>query len=387
MRTMRRVVGLVTITIVSAPRSGVEAQQRILQGREVTVEAGCPASEQLGWLGIASFRCRNCSIGWIGEGESYAFSTEPEIAEVYREGPAHGLLVAGDVLVSVDGRLITTRQGQRALVNVSPGESVLLGVRRDGIDRLVEVNADRACLAPKSASGTATGAMADVDEQYATLRNLLGATAEPGDRVWSTGPGYSRASPPSPDELPPVPPASYVDRAYLGLGFRVTRGTMTVREDGSSSASFEAPLEVLSVDPNGPAARAHLGTGDLILAVDGIDITTPEGASRFVSVRPGDSVRLRVARASGIQDTVVLTTALRTAPSAPQAAAPAGALAVSPSKLQATDPLRFSGSIGPADVDVWGAPASVEVDPDLGVLTIRTDESVIQVRIRGRSYR
>jgi S1-C subfamily serine protease len=60
--------------------------------------------------------------------------------------------------------------------------------------------------------------------------------------------------------------------------------------------------------PGGPAAAAGLREGDIVVAVDGQDVrTSPELLAAIRRRRPGDQLRLRVARPTG---TVELTAIL-----------------------------------------------------------------------------
>jgi len=53
---------------------------------------------------------------------------------------------------------------------------------------------------------------------------------------------------------------------------------------------------VFSVDRNGPADRAALRTGDTLVAIDGVPLTSQQGGGAFANVRPGQTVRLTYRR-------------------------------------------------------------------------------------------
>lgn len=85
-------------------------------------------------IGIERLLCRGgwCEINVRDEDgvRLHRFSTEPVIQELAAdavEGPAEG-----DVIVAVDGALITTREGGRRLANLVAGVPVRLRVRRNG---------------------------------------------------------------------------------------------------------------------------------------------------------------------------------------------------------------------------------------------------------------
>jgi predicted metalloprotease with PDZ domain len=71
----------------------------------------------------------------------------------------------------------------------------------------------------------------------------------------------------------------------------------------------EAGASVREVSPGGPAQRAGVRAGDLIVAVNGKDVRGRRPARRVVallrSVRPGDAVRLRVLRGGKTRDFTV----------------------------------------------------------------------------------
>src|SRR5262245_12475066 len=94
----------------------------------IAAQTACPASEQVGWLGIDGITCNNCEFG-----RGYArFSTEPRINNIAPNSPAADILRPGDVISSVNGALITTEDGANRYINLKPGQSLTLLVRRDG---------------------------------------------------------------------------------------------------------------------------------------------------------------------------------------------------------------------------------------------------------------
>jgi C-terminal processing protease CtpA/Prc len=67
-----------------------------------------------------------------------------------------------------------------------------------------------------------------------------------------------------------------------------------------------APAVVTSVEPGGPAARAGFVVGDIVTAVDGIDVTGRYGgdARMLLEGIPGASITVTVKR--GLTATIVL---------------------------------------------------------------------------------
>jgi S1-C subfamily serine protease len=77
------------------------------------------------------------------------------------------------------------------------------------------------------------------------------------------------------------------ERGWLGLSFS---------HHSDASGTW---LKLCGVTPNGPAARAGLQQNDLLTHVDGKRIAFASGAvaaAHFAKTRPGDRVRVRVAR-------------------------------------------------------------------------------------------
>src|SRR5687767_3775938 len=108
-------VGFATLTVLIVSSPPLLAQR-------------CAREEQVGWIGIAGLQCSNCRI----DSETMTFSTEPRITAVAPGSPASGVLRAGDVIVSVNGVLITTTEGGERLASVRPGQNLAMVVRRDG---------------------------------------------------------------------------------------------------------------------------------------------------------------------------------------------------------------------------------------------------------------
>jgi hypothetical protein len=69
------------------------------------------------------------------------------------------------------------------------------------------------------------------------------------------------------------------------------------------------PVEILEMDANGPAARAGIAKGDLIIAVNGtpVEALTSEAVARAITSPPGSPVKLTV-KHGGITTVVTLTT-------------------------------------------------------------------------------
>jgi len=110
---------------------------------------GMPA---FGSLGIGEYRCvgGSCAINMrSGDPYAHSFSTEPRLADIDARGPGREVLREGDVLVAIDGTLITTAEGGRRLGSVKPGDDVRLTLRRRGREIDAHVTAVESCDLPR----------------------------------------------------------------------------------------------------------------------------------------------------------------------------------------------------------------------------------------------
>lgn len=87
----------------------------------------------------------------------------------------------------------------------------------------------------------------------------------------------------------------YVPRGYLGLGMQPVRITQANRETG---AAGETGLMVVSVAPGGPADRAGILLGDVVLAFAGTAVSDPGEVLALLGAQPvGGAVPVRLLRA------------------------------------------------------------------------------------------
>lgn len=323
--------------------------------------------EQAGTLGIQGLRCEGCTYSMSRNGiEEARFRTEPQIMAVARGFTQGDELRAGDRIVAVDGALITTRDGSDRLVALRAGQRLTLRVRRGG--RLVDLSlvAGSACELRRR--------MED-DEVEVEQINLPGegwSVLAPSAPTLPAVPGAPEAAPLPPlPSLPSVPevaqPPGILPTGYLGFGLRCSNcGT----RDGVFF--FTAPPEITIVSEDGPAARAGLQSGDLIVAVDGQDMTDA-GARRFSGIEPGQTVALTVTR-NGERETFSVTAEER----APAPGPPAPIPSTAPDSR-----VRFEGRLGDIRIQVRGAPVTVTRDEATGELIIRTAGNVIRLKRGG----
>jgi hypothetical protein len=298
--------------------------------------APCSAGwSTLGAIGVSEFSC-DCSFEQ-GDDRTWRFRGEPVIRAVSPDGPADGKLRPGDVIVAVDGMLITTRSAGIRMAKLQPRVPVSLSVRRNNREIQVQIVPDEPCEPPvppaapravKSPAPAASTRVAPRPPQAPT------ATARP------SVPAVPAATP---------APASVVELqplAWFGFGIschnctldinsrrdleraeselRALRGRESARHEqtrqlearvadlrkSASSWSFAEYPTIYSVDPGSPADKAGLRRGDVLLKIDGVSLLTPEGGRRFGAMEPGQDVAWTYRR-GGAEKNVRMTAVVR----------------------------------------------------------------------------
>ncbi len=318
------------------------------------VAASCAADEMLVGVVYTSLHCSNCSLEIVKATRErrWSFGSEPTITGVRDEGAA-GKLRAGDVVVAIDGYLITTQEGGKRFAQVRPDEQVTLRVRRDGREREVRVVPDARCETLwEPAAPAAPGAPAAVVGAPAPAA----PAAQPAVVARPRTAAAAVAAPPEPTLALP--------RGSLGFSIRCDDCSVQILKTQAEPVwSFSSDPVVERVERGSQAERAGLRAGDVLTSIDGAALTSAEGGRAFGAVQPGDTVALGFVRNSRLQRAVMVAEARQwTRTAATPAAAPRVA-------TEATT--RFSGTVGDAHVLVTGGPITV---------TRTEDEVVIQSR-------
>jgi len=98
---------------------------------------------------------------------------------------------------------------------------------------------------------------------------------------------------------------------WLGIGLSCSHCSLSLTGTGDTRRwSFSELPRVFSVDDDGPGDRAGLRIGDVLVAMDGVSLTTADGGARFGSIRPGQTVRLTYRR-EGRERTVEMVAGAR----------------------------------------------------------------------------
>ncbi|HEV7589662.1 MAG TPA: PDZ domain-containing protein [Longimicrobium sp.] len=332
----------------------------------------------LGWDDI---RCQHCNINISRRHVRYEFATEPRLAGI--SGPGEGRLREGDVLVAVDGHLITTDEAGDRLSAVRRGDRVRLTVRRAGRTQNVDVVAGERCLEPP---------VPPIPPQPprpprtpAAPRPPLPPEPPAPPRASDLGP--LPAHPPLPPQAPraprpplpptpplpplPPPPPEILPAGWFGFGISCDDCGVR-RNDDDVSMYFTEPPVVENVEPGSPAQRAGLRRGDRLTHVDGLALTTRQGARRFAAIRPGQAVTWTYRRGSGAY--TARTTAVRRPDAPPTPRTPA-----TPASPRAAQQVRYSGAVGSTDVEVRGAPVTITRDERTGETVIRSHDLTIRL--------
>lgn len=247
-------------------------------GAQETASSCSSGWASFGALGISGFSC-DCTIDRREGGASWTFRGEPIVTEIMEDGPASGKLREGDVIVAIDGQLITTRSAGEKVARLHEGQRVVLTIRRNGRVSDVAIQTGDDCPAPTTPVAVATPA-----SPPSTTTPPAGRPRQPRPPVATTV-EVPRATPPA----PPAPPS------WFGFGISCHNCTVRPTRSGGLWDFSEFPT-VYSVDPGSPADDAGLRRGDVLMSIDGTSLLEPEGARRFAQIEPGQMVTWTIRR-------------------------------------------------------------------------------------------
>lgn len=266
----------------------------------------CPEGHpETGDIGIEYLLCvgGRCAVNLRTSrgGYTHDFSTEPMIRGIRPNSPAAGELRNGDILVAIDGCLVTTREGGRRLANLEPGVPVTLHIRRDGEEMDVVLVPELGCNMPNLAVLSAREAL-----PAQPARPAVGAVPPPPKTprpsVTPRAPETPRTPPaartpetPRPPETPktPAPP-----RPPIYFGMELECGDCGWRTGSDGAPSWYSPTlpKVRSVEPGGPADQAGIKPGDLLLGIDHRSFSGGSAGRYLGKLRSGQKVTLEVQR-------------------------------------------------------------------------------------------
>ncbi|HSM37101.1 MAG TPA: PDZ domain-containing protein [Longimicrobiales bacterium] len=321
-------------------------------------------------LGISRWVVHDGTIVTRDDGTTrYEFRTEPVIAAVRRGGPADGRLRSGDVLVRIDGDLVTTPAGWHRLERLRQGQRVVLTVRRHDREVRTPIEVGRECRPPRAPAPAPPSRPLELPS-LPELPRLPSPPALP--------------APPAPAIGPDGPPL------YLGLSFQCTScvGIVNRDEDGEATGgirwAFREPPVLSAVTRGGPAWEGGLRSGDRLVEVGEADITTDAGSDAFEGLEPGKAARFTVERDGRRRTFTVTPERVPRAPRFRVAPNPPTGLEYAYSPADESSPLRYSDVLGDVAVEVRGDPANTYYDADKGELIIRAPGTWIRLRLTER---
>lgn len=333
---------VVFMTAGAVPRAlAAQAQEKTCgQGEFVT-----------GALGYERLEC-HCSIGLFKDEPRhmvYEFRSEPRIWGITEDGPADNKLKEGDVVVAMDGYLITTEEGGKRFGNLVPGVPVTLTVRRGGTETDVTVTPEAKCVKVNV-------------EPPPAVPDFVEAQVPPR---WAPRPVAPA------DQIPPPPEQEVLPSGWMGFSFSCSDCAVGFLEGETASVwDFTSPPLVERVEAGGPAEAAGLQPGDVLTHVDGAELTSEEGGRRLNAIQPRDTVVFRYTR-NGEGHTAQLIAGERLA---------VGDRLPPPPK-RGGEVARFSGVVGNAFIEVTGGPISVSRTED--EVLIRSQDITVRIKRTG----
>ncbi|UCF06085.1 MAG: PDZ domain-containing protein [bacterium] len=354
---------------------------------DLTTQLGGWASRSsrhsLDMLGITGMKC-NCTFTFGEDERLWLFHAEPKIEGIDRDGPSHGKLKGGDVIVAIDGMLITTRKAGIRFANLVAGEPVELTVRRWGRTRSVTV-VPRAAPEPEvpidltvrhsdyDNSVTIEPGETALPELARSIEELSMRSAKIAEVVRMMGlPVFSEFS------LFPefnIDFAGQAPRGWIGFGLSFGGSIRDKGPDKPAEWRFNEPPSIKSIQPGSPADEAGLQVDDVLLEIDGVKLDSRKGGKLFSRMEPGQIVEWKVRRD---RKTFTVETKAGTRPLVEKYETLLKRL--DPDSLR---PLRYTGTLGGTEIEVrGGTDVQVEVYEEAGEIVIRSDESVVRLKMK-----
>jgi S1-C subfamily serine protease len=224
------------------------------------------------------------SRGWVGIGFSENEDGQVEISDVENDSPAElAKLKEGDILVSIDGKKVA---GAPAVVSEirgrKPGQDVKFEVERDG--KIMEVKV-------KLGEYTETAIKRELETRFPRLFPAPAVPAAPAPEAT-----------PRPEKAPRAPKRlierfenwpGWAKRKYIGTYMEPLNKELLdffgVKEENG--------LLVNRLTKDGPAEKAGIKVGDVVVRVDGQKVTSVGDLSELVQdKKKGEKVKLEIIR-------------------------------------------------------------------------------------------
>jgi len=311
--------------------------------------------------GFSGFEC-NCAFSVFADGRRrWSFRTEPLVRGVKEGGPSDGIIEPGDIITAINGHLITTREAGELFAMATPEEEITLTVRRG--DRVSKHR-----ITPTYSCERVTRRHDDLDVVGVVPR------PDPAPRV------VVDAAPRIDVKIPELSIGSSVfPGGWFGFGINCNCDIKVSTEGEPPVWRFREPPEIYSVETGSPADRAGLRRGDILLEIDGVDLTSDEGGRRFGAVEPGQEVEFTYRRGGDTRKTGIAAEERHVEVIVPGSPAPD----IVPRREIHVETLRYAGAVGDVDVEVrGGSSVIISVIKDGEEIEIVTSDSRIRLRRR-----
>lgn len=207
------------------------------------------------------------------------------VIKVMEGSPAEkALLQKGDVIVRFNGEEVTSARKLTRLVNeVAPDHQVTLTVIRGGAEQNVPVTIGKR---PMPAFGEGAFSM-----------TMPGVPEAPGALQIPEVPEF-RGQIPNVRVMPPMPPGE--DREFFmfrsGPSRRIGAGITPLTKQLAEHFKVKGGVMINDVRKDSPADKANLKAGDIITAVDGIEVASDREVVNAISAKKEGAVTLTVVR-------------------------------------------------------------------------------------------
>lgn len=246
--------------------------------------------------------------GWLGIG--FDSGTEGWVVrQVVEDSPAERAgLQEGDTIVAVDGAPTTGNRAYRISLNMEPGDTVRLAVRRGGGERRVAVVAGQRTLETMLRPAPFAGRRVHRDSVLLKMRQLMDSARIDMDSIFGDSIFIQRfrvpsapGAPRTPRTLrrtpfPPDAPRVFLERVEA-VGGRAVAGAEFTELTPGLAGYFDGTREgllVLRVGARTPAAEAGLREGDVVVEAAGRPVREIGDLRR--AVRDSESPTLTVVR-------------------------------------------------------------------------------------------
>jgi serine protease Do len=258
--------GMVMNSRAEAPSSGMALAVPVEVVKDVVAQIKEKGRVERGWMGVG--------IGQDEAGRTVIASVDPESpAELAKLRPGDAVLKIGDRAV-VGPDVLATEIRKR-----KPGQEVVLEIERDGKPQEVKVKL-----------GELAGDEA-MKEMSIRFPGLFGP-----DTTFTPRPGAPQATPKDEgarSRAPMAPGWTFETRKYIGF-----EGSELTPELAGHLGVKDGPALIVSrLTEDGPAAKAKLRIGDVIVSADGKRIRSGEELIDLVQAKAkGDKIRLEILR-------------------------------------------------------------------------------------------